>query len=49
MLNIRMAAAAAAVSVFCCIEHTHLQIVTGILCASVPGGHFLITSEELYC
>jgi hypothetical protein len=46
MLNIRIAAA---VSVFCCVEHKHLQSVTGILCASVPEGHLLFASEELYC
>jgi len=46
MLNIRIAAA---VSVFYCVEQKHLQSVTGILYASVPEGHFLIASKELYC
>jgi len=45
MLNIRIAAA---VSIFCCVEHNHVQSVTGILCASVPERHFLIASEELF-
>ena len=46
MLNICIAAA---VRVFCCVEHNHLQSVTGILCASVPERHFPIASEELCC
>jgi hypothetical protein len=45
MLNIGIAAA---VSVFCCVEHKTLQSVAGILCLLVPEGHFLIASEELY-